>query len=115
MLPADQVDSGVKLIRVDPQSCAADNSSLAKAHTVSCKYMVGSPLPPAKRLLGLTLDGGWVVVKELPPLPTATGGFFSTGYLVRHDDGTEGFLKALDYSEAFTLDPSQIAPELQRI
>jgi len=72
-------------------------------------------VPPAKRLLGLTLDGGWAVVKELPLPPTATGGFFSTGYLVRRADGTEGFLKALDYSEAFGQAPNQISLTLQRI
>lgn len=74
-----------------------------------------SCLPPAKRLLGLTLDDGWEVIKELPLPATATGGFFSTGYLVRRADGTEGFLKALDYSDAFTRPPAEIALELQRI
>jgi serine/threonine protein kinase len=70
---------------------------------------------PAKRLLGLKLEGEWEVVKELPLPPTATGGFFSTGYLVRRSDGREGFLKALDYSDTFELDPKEIAIELQRI
>lgn len=73
-----------------------------------------STIPAAKRLSGITLDGGWQVIKEIPLSPKATGGFFSTGYLVRRDDA-EGFLKALDYSEAFQLPPSGIALELEKI
>ncbi|HVA48048.1 MAG TPA: hypothetical protein VNH11_16885 [Pirellulales bacterium] len=58
---------------------------------------------PAKELEGKTLPGGWVVETLLVPRPTATGGHFSTGYHVRNvRDGREGFLKAMDYSAAFS-------------
>jgi len=66
-------------------------------------------------LLGLTLDGDWQVIEERPLPASATGGFFSTGYIARRGDGAKGFLKALDYSDAFSKQPGEIAPELQRI
>jgi len=57
---------------------------------------------PADELEGKTLSGGWVVVKKVVPRPNATGGNFSTGYLVEHkESGRLGFLKAMDYSAAF--------------
>jgi len=57
---------------------------------------------PAEELEGKTLRGGWKVVKKLVPRPTATGGNFSTGYLVEQEEsGLRGFLKAMDYSAAF--------------
>lgn len=56
---------------------------------------------PADCLEGLTLDGGWKVVKLVKPSPHATGGHFSTGYLVEHESGKCAYLKALDFSEAF--------------
>lgn len=58
-------------------------------------------LPPAEDLEGKSLDGGWVVDQKVAPRPTATGGCFSTGYLVSHPDGRKGFLKAMDFSTAF--------------
>lgn len=63
---------------------------------------------PAKALLGLDLLGGWHVVEYLPKGADSTGGFFSQGYIVRHRDGREGFLKALDYSAALQI-PDQVA------
>ena len=56
---------------------------------------------PAEMLEGMKLEGGWEVVEKVTRSPNATGGYFSTGYRVRRDDGREGFLKAMDYSEAF--------------
>jgi serine/threonine protein kinase len=56
---------------------------------------------PAEMLEGMKLDSGWDVVEKIIKRPNATGGFFSTGYRVRHQDGKEGFLKAMDYSNAF--------------
>jgi eukaryotic-like serine/threonine-protein kinase len=67
----------------------------------------------AYQLSGLRLDGGWVVGdrRELPV--DQTGGAYSIGYTVRNDSGEEGFLKALDYSEALAgPDPAR---ELQRL
>jgi eukaryotic-like serine/threonine-protein kinase len=57
---------------------------------------------PADESEGKTLPGGWEVVKKVVPRPNATGGHFSTGYLVEHkESGRAGFLKAMDYSAAF--------------
>ena len=54
---------------------------------------------PAQQLLGMTLDGGWKVIQDLPRHPTGTGGNFSHGYIVENGR-TRAFLKALDYSSA---------------
>ena len=66
---------------------------------------VGGPMPraannPAHMLAGMTLAGGWKVIRPVERHPLATGAHFSQGYIVEKDDGTEGFLKALDYSLA---------------
>ena len=58
------------------------------------------PDNPSTRLVGLDLDGGWHVVERSLKPSGATGGNFSQGYVVRADDGRQGFLKALDYSFA---------------
>jgi serine/threonine protein kinase len=64
--------------------------------------------PPAYRLEGLELDGGWHVEKRIDPPVGATGGNFSCGYHVTRSDGTRGFLKALDFSRALAeKDPSR--------
>lgn len=57
---------------------------------------MSTPPKPAERLVGETLADGWEPKKLLMPGPTATGGFFSVGYLAEHSDGREAFLKALD-------------------
>lgn len=63
---------------------------------------------PAKKLAGLTLDGGWRVVEPIPVSPNATGGHFSAGYIVESPRGMKAFLKALDFSAAITsLDPAR--------
>jgi serine/threonine protein kinase len=53
----------------------------------------------AEKLEGLELDGGWTVGEKVD-LSNTTGGFFSTSYYVHNQDGTNAFLKALDYSLA---------------
>lgn len=58
-------------------------------------------MAPAELLTGLTLEGGWKVEGVVAKRPNATGGHFSTGYLVVHPDGRKGFLKAMDYTAAF--------------
>ena len=64
------------------------------------------PPPPAHRLAGLDLEGGWIVTRKIPESPGATGGRFSVAYEVENTDrtsghyGQTGFLKALDYSHA---------------
>jgi serine/threonine protein kinase len=58
-------------------------------------------LPTAAQMLeGLTLDGGWKVVKKVTPSSDATGGNFSQGYIVEGPGRLRAFLKALDYSRA---------------
>ena len=49
----------------------------------------------------MTLDGGWKVVSKVAHLPSS-GGIFSVPYIVKDKDGTEHFLKALDFSAAFS-------------
>lgn len=56
---------------------------------------------PSEQLETVRLPNGWTVGKILKRRPTATGGHFSTGYLVENDDGRKGFLKAMDYIDAF--------------
>lgn len=68
---------------------------------------------PAEALKGLTLDGGWHVDSILWQPPTSTGGSFSVGYLVSRQDGKQAFLKALDFSAAFSADDP--ARELQKL
>ena len=70
---------------------------------------------PAKRLLGLTLEGGWKVVAQRELRENDTGGCFSTGYIVESPDGKQAFLKAMDYSEAFYVSPPDIASRLEQL
>src|SRR2546423_1538510 len=58
-------------------------------------------LNPAEKLDGRVLPNGWTVVGKITKKPGATGGHFSIGYKVVHNDGRVAFLKALDYSSAF--------------
>jgi serine/threonine protein kinase len=50
----------------------------------------------AKTLIGRELEGAWRIVRYRPPSPTSTGGVFSHGFLARHADGREAFVKVLD-------------------
>jgi serine/threonine protein kinase len=52
------------------------------------------------RLLGRTLPNGWLVKERLERAPDETGGHFSAGYIVSHGSKPDGFLKALDFSDA---------------
>ena len=61
----------------------------------------GAPNCAASQLRGLNLNNGWQVGSCLQRGPESTGGFFSRSYVVTHSDGRRGFLKALDFSEAF--------------
>jgi serine/threonine protein kinase len=56
---------------------------------------------PAMCLEGLALEDGWKVINRIEPGPLGTGGSFSIGYRVKNENGQEGFLKALDFSQAF--------------
>jgi serine/threonine protein kinase len=67
----------------------------------------------AEKLLGLTLDGGFRVVKQLTGLPSS-GGVFSVPYVVEDANGKAHFLKAFDFSDAFQPD-KDVVKELQRM
>jgi serine/threonine protein kinase len=66
----------------------------------------------AEHLEGMTLPGGWTVGKMVTHKPTS-GGTFSIPYIVNDSQGKEHFLKALDFSDAFSKpDPAR---ELQNM
>jgi serine/threonine protein kinase len=56
---------------------------------------------PAQSMHGMTLPGGWTLVRQASKAITATGGHFSASYIVQHEDGREAFLKAIDFVKAF--------------
>lgn len=56
---------------------------------------------PAHELAGLTLPGDWTVIDKIDPKLGGTGGHFSVCYKIKHKDGKEAFLKALDFSSIF--------------
>jgi serine/threonine protein kinase len=65
-------------------------------------------LNAAEGLDGERLPDGWTVTSRVPDRPGATGGNFSIAYMVKHDDGREGFCKVLNYQMAmFSADPAQ--------
>lgn len=65
-------------------------------------------LPPAEKLVGMTLDDGWRVLAKASKAPGSTGGNFSVCYIVEDPHGRKAFLKALDYSEALkSADPAR--------
>lgn len=64
----------------------------------------------AKLLEGRTLNGRWIVLRQVDLGDDHSGGFFSVGYEVEDLGGNKGFLKALDFSKAFSgsnLDPAR--------
>ena len=54
----------------------------------------------AAQLVGMTLDGGWIVGRILDRPEYASGGAFSQSYIAERN-GEMAFLKALDFSQAF--------------
>ena len=65
-------------------------------------------MTPAEQLAGKTLPNGWVVVERIPRSQSATGGYFSSSYVVQSPSGTNAFLKAMDYERALTApDPAR--------
>jgi len=77
--------------------------------------LIPKPKTAAARLEGKTLPGGWKVGPLLEQAIDATGGHFSTGYLVQNEDGRRGFLKALDYADAFSGVSKPISVALQEL
>jgi eukaryotic-like serine/threonine-protein kinase len=65
-------------------------------------------LTPAQQLLGCALVGDWTVIEQLERPHSATGGYFSHGYIVQHKGGRRAYLKALDFTRALADDdPAQ--------
>lgn len=63
---------------------------------------------PAQRLAGRELPNGWKVEELIDRPETATGGHFSTSYIVRSENGERAFLKAMDYTKALkSADPAR--------
>ena len=54
---------------------------------------------PAELLVGRCVGSGWMVESIIQKHPKATGGRFSTGYIVSKDGG-KAFLKAMDLTDA---------------
>jgi serine/threonine protein kinase len=72
-------------------------------------------LTPAEKLVGEILPNGWTVESHVKKKPGATGGYFSVGYVVRHKDGHEAYLKAIDFSDAFkSSDPARKLEDLTK-
>jgi eukaryotic-like serine/threonine-protein kinase len=67
----------------------------------------------AQQLEGLTLDSGWYVEKLLPRRADQTGGTFSSAYIISKPDGTQAFLKAMDFDQALKArDPASVLNQL---
>ena len=55
---------------------------------------------PAQQLFGKKLVNGWEVREIIPRSSNATGGHFSTSYIVHSSSGDSAFLKAMDFKKA---------------
>ena len=66
---------------------------------------------PAQQLVGKELPSGWKVEESIEQPEAATGGNFSTSYIVVSGNGDKAFLKAMDYRQA--LESSDPAKALQ--
>ena len=63
---------------------------------------------PAMQLVGRQLKNGWKVTALINRPDTATGGQFSTSYVVHSNEGIRAFLKAMDFRKALeTKDPAR--------
>jgi serine/threonine protein kinase len=68
---------------------------------------------PARMLEGMSLRDGWTVERLIRPGPEATGGHFSTSYLVRDRAGSQAFMKAIDFVAALnSSDPARTLADL---
>ena len=90
---------------VNPAASSDSASSPPPASNSPTRAASGTP---AQLLVGRQLAGGWYVEERVDRAPDATGGHFSTSYIVRSPDGRKAFLKAMDYQQALTApDPAQ--------
>jgi eukaryotic-like serine/threonine-protein kinase len=70
--------------------------------------------PPKDRLLGKTVGSGWCIVEVMTRPEGATGGNFSTGYIVERN-GIRAFLKAMDLTSALLKPADQQLNALARV
>ena len=68
---------------------------------------------PAAHLAGRKLGNGWAVGQRVTRDPGASGGAFSVSYRATHEDGREGFLKALNFAAAFA-GPGSLADRINQ-
>ena len=59
--------------------------------------MISDIRKPHEALEGLALPRRWHVARRVIPTDQHSGGKFSCGYIVKHEDGFSGYLKALDF------------------
>ena len=83
----------------------------AKENLINSMYNSIDTPTPARQLLGKELANGWKIEALIDRPETATGGYFSTSYIVRSRNGEKAFLKAMDYRKA--LESADPARELQ--
>lgn len=81
----------------------ADHADIVAQDKANLSNIMDNPaetLTPAQQLAGKELPNGWKVEELIDRPETATGGHFSTSYIVRSDNGERAFLKAMDYRKA---------------
>ena len=88
-----------------------DHADIVAQDKANLPNIMDSPtdtLTPAQQLVGKELPNVWKVEKLIERPETATGGHFSTSYIVRSDNGEKAFLKAMDYTKALkSSDPAR--------
>src|SRR5579859_3175810 len=65
-------------------------------------YIPASMSNLASNLVGHDLNG-WAVINKISKDPNGTGGAFSSAYMVKHKDGREAFLKAINIGYAMNM------------
>ena len=75
-------------------------SQIAKDQQMSPRQSGQNQETPAQLLAGRELKNNWTVELRIDRPLGASGGAFSTSYIVRSGKGDKAFLKALDYSKA---------------
>ena len=91
-----------------------DHTNIVAQDKANLSNVVDNPTntpTPAQQLVGKQLPNGWKVEELIDRPETATGGYFSTSYIVRSGNGERAFLKAMDYRKA--LESSDPAKALQ--
>lgn len=80
---------------------AIDSETPLVNHPIASGLRLGDQLRP-----GYLLPGGWRITEKCAE---DRCGRYSSGYLVKNDDGRPGFLKALNYdSYLYSADPAEV-------